>query len=192
MGFDIKMKNFEQIQKMVEQIPKFATRAKSSAAKSTGYEIRGMLRKHIEVGGEGWKPLHPISLVKHPSRTSPLQALGRYSRYVYDPDTGTIRVGLGKTNKGKAGAFDLSLQEMQKKHEEGLTKTITPEMRVVLRSLFLKAKLKPLKVTTTTITIPPRPIIGPIFERAKNFAPRHFQEKFFAALDRYMKGTAKK
>jgi hypothetical protein len=42
------------------------------------------------------------------------------------------------------------------------------------------------------LNIPKRPVIGPVFRKVQPKITPHFEQKFWAALERYRTGAAKK
>lgn len=191
----VEKKNMAEVKSRLKSMPALFDRARVSAMKSVGNYARHELRNHIEMGG-GWKSLHPMTQVMSKSKSgkwakkskiSPLYFLGRFARYYVDKD-GAAHIGLGKSKAGQEGKFDDLLQSWLLKHEEGRRYAITPEMRVKLRAAFLKAGLKVLKRSSQFITVPSRPVIGPVFRKVEKSIPSLFEQRFNAALDRYLTG----
>lgn len=175
---------------------KMVARAHMSAFKSSSWLVRGELRNHVEYGGEGWAPLHPLTAAfrrtksgwkKRGAPPSPLLWLGRFARYVVAPDADHAEIGFGKSSKGRAGSINRSLDELVRKHEKGRTVPVTAAIRrdwARTRRFFLRKSM-------TVLKIPARPSIGPVFRKMRAQIPGHFQKKFDAAMRRYLTGGAK-
>ncbi|MDQ7832043.1 MAG: hypothetical protein RDU30_09935 [Desulfovibrionaceae bacterium] len=175
---------------------KMVARAHLSALKSCGWLMRAELRNHVEYGGDNWAPLHPLTAAfkrtksgwkKREVPPSPLYWLGRFARYVAAPDASHVEIGFGKSNKGRAGTMDRSLNDLVRKHEKGRTVPVT----AAIRRYWAQTKRFFLRNSTTVLKIPARPSIGPVFRKMRAKIPAHFQKKFTAAMHRYLTGGSK-
>ena len=192
--------------KAAMQLPDLFARARKSALGSTGYWIQQELRNHIEYGGERWAPLHPITFkfrkYRTPART-PLFYMGKFSRYLIDQEGTTVEIGLGKSRKGEPGQTDDPwLQAALRRAEEGDQVPVTKKIRLKWVSTKIKGqKWKKLnrsgavtggyfvlRPETRFLTIPKRPVIGPVFRKVEPKIMPHFEEKFWSALKRYISG----
>jgi len=196
--------------KAVMQLPGIFARARKSALGSTGYWIQQELRNQIEYGGSGWPPLHPITLKLRKFRTpanTPLFYLGRFSRYLIDQEGTTVEIGLGKSRKGEPGQTDDPwLSAALRRAEEGDRIPVTKKVRLAwVRTKIKGQKWKKmsrsgavtggyfvLRPETQFLTIPKRPVVGPVFRKVQPKITPYFEQKFWAALERYRTGAAKK
>jgi hypothetical protein len=210
--FTVKMEGLSEVVRSFMDLPGMFTRARESALSSTGYMIMSELRNHIEYGGSGWAPLHPLTLRLRKFRSappSPLFYLGRFARYMIDPDALSVRVHLGKgsarhgTVDNQAGTSlgfstymsrdDKWLAAAARRAEHGQTVPVTRGTR----KLWLTTKHSKtqkgtagkdwfvLRKTTTTLKIPPRPIFGPVFNKIQPMAVAYFEKKYWEAFARY-------
>lgn len=186
-------------------MPAQVDRARLSAMKSTGWMAMTELRNHVEYGGTNWKPLHPMTL-KYRKRKSgvpptPLFWLGRFARYRVTPDGTLADIDFGKSKAGAPGTSDPALTDMVHRHERGLKIPVTEKMRRFMGATRPKGRRGkravagrdyfPLRKSTSHITIPARHIFDPVWNKVAPKVPRYFSMKFNAAIERYMKGTAK-
>jgi hypothetical protein len=187
------------------------TRARKSAIKSLGWWIRSQLALHIDYGGTGWAPLHPLSKrfrkkygVKRWGQTRtkladrPYDWLSKFARYRVNPEGTYLDVDFGKSKKGAPGTVDPGLVAIAKRAEHGATMTVSDDTRRLMGATRLGRKRPkpgvtffPLKKTTTRLHLPARPIFGPVERRVRPQAPGVFQKKFFAAIQRYTAGGRK-
>lgn len=206
---EIKETGLTETAKFVMQLPGIFARARKSALGSTGYYFQQELRNHIEYGGEGWKPLHPLTLKLRKFRTpagTPLFYLGRFSRYLIDQEGTTLEIGLGKSRKGEPGQTDDPwLQAALRRAEEGGRIPVTKKVRLAWVATKIKGqKWKKmsrsgavtggyfvLRPETQFLTIPKRPVIGPVFRKIEPKITPYFEQKFWSALERYRTGAKK-
>ena len=194
-------------------LPGLFRRARISAMKSMGWWIRGELKTYIYQGGENWPALHPLSAFfkkkqgakagewqkRRKGRETALSWLAKFARYRVDDEGTLLQIDFGKSKKGKPGSFDPALVDIVKRAEEGEKVHVTEAMRKFLAATRRKRPKTqisgqtyfPLRKTTNTLTIPKRPIFDPVWQRINARVPGYFEEKFWAALQRYEKGTAK-
>lgn len=191
-----------------KRYPAMAERARKSALSSTGNLIRAELRNHVEYGGTGWPSLHPLAAQrkkdkagrwKSARKRSPLEWLGKYSRYILDAKGESVTIDFGKSRKGQAGALDKFLSAIAAKHEAGARIRVTDKMRRKMGLTDLGRKRRgqpgsgyfPLKKSTSTLVIPKRPSIGPVFRKMKPKIPAYMRQKFWDAFNRYQSGAAR-
>ena len=189
--------------------PALAERARKSALSSTCYMIRTELRNHVEYGGTGWPSLHPLSksrrkdkagMWKTTNKRSPLDWLGKYARYIMAQDKESVTIDFGRSRKGQAGSADKFLSAIARRHESGATVPVTAKTRLKMAMTAMGRKKKgdpgtgyfPLRKSTTSLQIPKRPSIGPVFRKISPRIGEHMRQKFFAAFERYLSGGAKK
>lgn len=104
-------------------------------------------------------------------------------------------MGFGKSRKGRRGFYDKQLYAMAIRYEYGYEIKVTDQMRRKMSWTRLPGKKKkeqtpgvdyfPLKKTTTSLKVPARPSIGPIFRKVRPKVPKYMQIKFWAAFHRY-------
>lgn len=206
----IREEGLSEATKAVMQLPGLFARARKSALGSTGYWIQQELRNQIEYGGSGWAPLHPLTLRLRKYRSapaSPLFYLGRFSRYLIDQEGSTIEIGLGKSRKGQPGQTDDPwLSAALRRAEEGDRIPVTKKVRLAWVATKIKGqKWKKmsrsgavtggyfvLRPETQFLTIPKRPVIGPVFKKVQPKITPFFEQKFWKAIERYRTGAAKK
>lgn len=205
---DLKAEGLNEVTKAVLQLPGLFARARKSALGSTGYWIQQEIRNHIEYGGEGWQKLHPITYKfrKFRGGPSPLFYLGRFARYLIDEEGTTIEIGLGKSRKGQPGQVDDPwLMAALRRAEEGSRVPVTKKVRLVWLSTKIKGtKWKKmsrsgavtggyfvLRPDTQFLTIPKRPVIGPVFRKVRSKVMPYFEDKFWKAIERYRSGASK-
>jgi len=221
----VQITGLSELTRTLIELPGVFARARKSALSSTGFMIMQELRNHIEYGGSGWAPLHPITMKFRKRRgdpPSPLFFLGRFARYLVDPASMSVRIGLGKggakhgTVDGKSGTSlgfstyternSAWLNEAVKRAEHGARTRVTKKVRL----LWLATKIKGKKWTrlsrsgaitggyfvlrpdTEYLTIPRRPIFASVFAKIRPKALPFFEAKFHEALLRYQTGGTKK
>lgn len=209
LQIDAKTEGLNETTKMLMELPGIFQRARRSALSSVGWWVSQELRNQIEYGGSGWQKLHPLTLRLRKFRSapaSPLFFLGRFVRYLIDKEATVAEIGLGKSRKGEPGQTgEPWLMGALRRHEEGATIPVTKRTRMAWLSTKIKGgKWKKqgrsgavtggyfvLKPETTHITIPRRPVIGPVFRKIQGDAVKRFEAQFLAALERYRTGSAK-
>jgi hypothetical protein len=187
-----------QIQKFLRRSPRRARWANAEALKMTGGHLRKSIRAFIEAGGKGWPPLSPLTAAgkKH---QSPLYFLGRLVRFKYGVSRGRQRVRIGffptrtltKRQRLKTGrryavastqarraqfqrSFNMTHQALARLHEFGRRRRVTARMRG-----YFAYTGRPLKKITKVLTIPARPMIGPVFRAQRREIPRYYAARFF-------------
>ena len=186
-------------------------KARRSALGSVGWWIRGQLRNHIEYGGAGWKPLHPIAKKfrkkrnvgakwfgrrRHHSET-PYFWLGKFARYKVDRPGHNVWVDFGRSRAGQSGQTDPQIVKVVKRAERGERIRVTGKMRRFFGTTRRKRPKKqivgqhyfPLKKTTRWLVIPPRKIFAPVEKRIKPLVPALFKKKFLESIQRNTKWT---
>ncbi len=206
---DLKADGLDATTRALVELPGMFARARKSALGSTGWWIQQELRNHIEYGGTGWAKLHPITLKFRKFRgapATPLFYLGRFARYLIDQEGTTIEIGLGKSKRGEPGQTDDPwLMAALRRAEYGSRIKVTKKVRLVWLSTKIKGtKWKKmsrsgavtggyfvLRPETEFLNIPKRPVIDPVFRKINPAVLSYFQQKFFAALERYRTGASK-
>jgi len=209
LQIDAKTEGLSETTRMLMGLPGIFQRARRSALSSVGWWVSQELRNHIEYGGSGWQKLHPLPLRLRKFRSAPatpLFFLGRFVRYLIDKDATVAEIGLGKSRKGEPGQTDEPwLTGTIRRHEEGARIPVTRKTRLVWLSTKIKGgKWKKqsrsgavtggyfvLKPETTRLTIPKRPVFGPVFRKIQGDAVKRFETQFLSAIDRYWTGGAK-
>lgn len=198
----------DQVRRMLGMPGNFQ-RAKRSAMSSLGWFIRQMLANHIEYGGEGWAPLRALTLRLKKSGAqkdnTPLFWLGRFARYRIGQNGDYLQVGFGKSRAAadapgglpQEGSFDPALDAMVRRHEYGASEPVGANTQAHVAAQFWKGKRSQktrsviLKKSTTSVRIPPRPMVRPVLLKIEPDAVRMFEEKFIEALARYETGGKK-
>lgn len=193
--------------------------ALSSAAWMVRGEIRDWVEGG---GGGTWPKVHPLTMKFRKKRgikagprvftrrrsgwsDEPLVWLGKFARYRLNPEATLAEIDMGRSAKGRPGAIDPLLQAVARRSEQGETIHVSDAMRRMLaagtqRGLSRKARRGakagkdcfPLRKSTGTLRVPRRPIFGPVSRRVEPKVFPWFREKFYAALERYRTGAAKK
>lgn len=215
----VQITGLSELTRTLIELPGVFARARKSALSSTGFMIMQELRNHIEYGGSGWAPLHPITMRLRKRRgdpPSPLFFLGRFARYLVDPASMSVRIGLGKggarhgTVDGKSGT-SLGASTYRERDSAWLNEAVqraehdtTVQVSRATRKVWLTTKHAKtqggiagtdyfaLRKSTTTLHIPRRPIFGPVFNKIRPKALPYFETKFHEALLRYQTGGKKK
>lgn len=199
----------EAIVDFSRRYPALVDRARKSAISSAGYMIRMELRNHVEYGGTGWPRLHPLAAFRkkdkagkwrRTTKRSPLEWLGKFARYIVNDRGDAVTIDFGRSRKGQAGSADKFLSTIARRHESGATVPVTAKTRLKMAMTAMGRKKKgdpgtgyfPLRKSTTSLQIPKRPSIGPVFRKISPRIGEHMRQKFFAAFERYLSGGAKK
>lgn len=182
-------------------------RASTSALKSTGWMVRGVVREHYENLPTSRHMLTRMFRENKAGRwtrrrSEPGMAwFGRFVRYAVADGGSELTVALGRTAKGKsaAGKMDQALLEMALKHEHGRTYAVTERMRrKYAATKTAAAGRRPskkarrygleyfaLRKSTRKITVPARPVWNPARIEVTRRATPWFEKKFYKALRRY-------
>ena len=129
----IRVKNLEQVQKLIKNFPQLIEQANISALGSTGFFMRKAIKEHLDKGGSGqFKELHPLRRELRTTKSGrwakrsnpkPLAALARYARYFVDKKKSEVHATLRATKDFESNAFtskfDKSLVAITRKHETG-------------------------------------------------------------------------
>lgn len=107
------------------------------------------------------------------TRQDPLLRLRGGIRYAYDPETQLLTVGF--VNQPRKVLRWVHAQA------EGYSVKVTPRMRKYFFAIGF-----PLKKTTTTLRVPPRPLVEPIFRAEKDQILANIRQKFTNNVLRYM------
>jgi hypothetical protein len=87
-----------QVQRFLKESPQRADWALKEAFRAAGGHIRKLIRNFIEKGGEGWRPLSPMSRkakIRTGQRTTPLHFMARFIRFKYSKRKGQHKVRIG-------------------------------------------------------------------------------------------------
>jgi hypothetical protein len=161
----------DDIKELAERWPKRAKWAMREAVAMAGGHYRKRIRAFIEGGGRGWKPLNPITGRIKSGRKTPLYNLGKLVRFKV-PGGAQPRTQIGFFPQSKRGNAAWNKKErgrfkdffggtaaaLARKHEFGKTYPVTPAKRRLMAALGA-----PLKPTTKHVTVPARPMIGPVW-----------------------------
>jgi hypothetical protein len=193
--FSVKIDD-SQVKKFMEESPRRAAWAMKEALTMTGGHLRKQMREHIERGGTGWKPLS--SKTKKQKRdagytgkqaSQPLYFMGRMARFKYIKSKAAgqrVEVGffpvaskkvggtVGQQRKGWKRSFGMTHEKFFKLHEYG------GKMRVKKKTRGAFGRYgHPLKKSTTTLDIPARPMLGPVWRKNKTRIGPYLIERFF-------------
>lgn len=117
------------------------------------------------------------------TRLEPQSKIKNAVGYLYDEQLQSVDVsfqnGIFKSRRDRM-RFLMHMQS------EGYSKVITPRMRKMLFSMGF-----PVRKETTMLNVPKRASIQPVFDHQKNQIVRNIDEKFAAALNRYILGGIK-
>jgi hypothetical protein len=215
LALKIEIKNLGETVQHLVQLPGVFTRARKSALSSVGFYAKKEAEAYIQTGGEGsWPQLHPMTLkLRKTKGRKPLLWLKRFVRYVVNPEASAVEVKLDTrhTTPSQEGAFlsralersfgtyDERITPMIERHEYGEQKPVTARMRRAVAQFTKRRALEQyrrpklgkhyfaFRATTTHLIVPRRPIIQPVYLRLQGLAAGLFEQKFYQALDRYMK-----
>ncbi len=173
-----------QLQSFMKRSPDRAHWALRESLLAASGHTRKEMKKFVERGGEGWAPLALESGV-------PLKALANLVRYkvTVSGKRGVVRGQAGfywgrvrgqsakqyKAFKARFKAsFDMSVAQLYRIHSEGRSQRVTPAMRRMFAAMG-----HPLRKGTTTIHLPARPTVGPVWSRIRGSIPGYVEKKFF-------------
>lgn len=204
----------EEWSELIGRFPNHADRAIASALKSEGSRLRKIIQMCIRQGGPPgapWLPLHPRTLTVKAHRrrearwaakeakgvkvraatkrkyrgvpsemawgaAKPFQKAIGATQYYYDDDIKTVSIGFLK---------DTKIRYLMSKHAEGFTYKVDSRMRK-----FLALHGFPVK-ESTTLKVPARPVVGPVFEKEKATILKNVKEKSMRSIYRYLTGKSK-
>ena len=186
----------QAIEELTERWPKRTKWAMKETMAMTGGHIRKKVRTFIERGGAAWPPLAPTTRhLKGRRARSPLQAMAQLVRFkAVGGKNPRVRIGFfTATKRGNAAwnrrergrfkaFFGGTPAAMAKKHEYGKRYRITRSKRRQLLVSAIATGMKPLKKSTKFITVPKRPMIGPVFRREKNDIPKYVARRFWEKM----------
>jgi hypothetical protein len=210
----------EDAETLLAKYPTYARRGLSSAMKSEGYRLKDVIRQTIRQGGPNgsWPKLNPHTGVLNraskgwvknskksryritakkgyerfkkakniykgymiSTKRAPLLKLAGGTRYTYDPDLMVTEIGF------LSGRSPGATTVLAKKHAQGFRVPVTSKSRRWAFGLGF-----PLKKETTELVIPPRPVVGPVFDAEKGRIVRNISEKTLANIERYASGGSK-
>jgi len=209
LDVQLQVEGLSELTKAVLELPGLFARARASALKSIGWELQQELRRAGQLGVQqlGWSPLNPHTgilsrgskgamqgrwmkmtrgrgrkkeRIEHrESGGNPMGRLVNAVRYEVDTDENLVMIGFLR-NEG-------NLFRLARLQAEGFETRITPRMRK-----FFFALGAPLKKETTVLKTPARPWVSQVYARERARIPGRFEEKFWAAMQRYWTGSAKR
>lgn len=210
--------SLEEAAELMERYPSYAKRAIDSAIKSESWRMKNVIQATIRQGGPGgkWPKLNPHTGIldryikgkwlknyrksrkgikrggearrvwrddgglvrkRMSTKSAPLLKLAGGTRYSYDPNLMTASIGfLSGKSPGKTTL-------LAKKHALGFRARLTPRARRWAFGLGF-----PLAKGTTELVIPPRPVVGPVYEREKGNIVRNIGTKVLSNMERYRAG----
>lgn len=186
----------EELQRLFDRWPRRTQWAMSESLKMAGGHIRKKIVEFIEDGGCSRPPLSLYTRARRKYEGPPLTWLAKFAGWRYTGGKNPrVRIGFyTKRERGKAEQnrrraesfkkfFGGTPAAIAKKHEFGKRIRISPGMRMALRDAALRHGLKPLQKTTKFITIPKRPMVGPVFRRERNEIPKYIGRKFWEKME---------
>jgi len=181
--------------------------AAKDALAQTGGHVRKLVRRHIESGGSGWRGLSAMTRAMRAKVLSPLYNLAQLVRFKIGTTAGKLRVTIGffptrkLGKKERAGFFDglrtgrkyklvggkkaaaerarfkqsmgLTQEQLARKHEFGQTVRVTKAMRRAMAAMG-----HPLKKSTTSLPVPPRPMVRTVYAKNREAIERYYRDKF--------------
>lgn len=189
----VRVRGLQRIIKATRGLPKDKERAVKSALGSVGYHLIQELKKQISSQGSyasgKWKKQHPLTRVPkrrtgrsvrlNIGRNRPLGGLRRFTRY--RTSKFAVQVLFARSKRGRVGDFDRLMNQFITRSEFGLTQRLTPKAkrwRAAISPAFAVRK------STTSIRIPPRRTITPVYNKNRKKIPDIFKGKFDASLER--------
>lgn len=202
---------------LMEQYPKYAKRALSSAIKSEGWRLRGIIKDTIRQGGPNgsWPKLNPHTGVLNRAKKGWVKnyRLSRkgvkkgeaakriYKQVMLSTKTAPLLRLAGATRYyydkdlmvarigflTGAGKSPGATAVLAKKHAMGYRVPVTPRSRRRAFGLGF-----PLKKSTTELVTPPRPVVGPVFDAEEKAIVRNINQNTMNNIQRYITGSPKK
>lgn len=198
----------EEADALMAQYPKYAERALASAMKSEGWRLKNVIRDTIRQGGPNasWPKLNPHTGILNraakrwvknyrksrkgvkkgeaarriykgimlSTKTAPLSKLAGGTRYTYDRNMMVTEIGF------LSGESPGATTVLAKKHAMGFRVPVTQKSRRWAFGLGF-----PLKKSTTELVIPPRPVVGPVFEQEESRIVQNINRKVLTNIERY-------
>lgn len=177
--------------------------ARRSALSSTGFAASNEIRNYVESAGEGsWRKAHPLTAAfeKHDGKwqrrggfISPYYGLGKFARYKIMQGDSELKTGFGTFSsrdikRGKPAEFTQRLQEIAQQAQTRHRVLVSPVMRRLLgatkpkKNAVIGVDYFPIRKNTISLNIPARPIVVPVFQKAKGKLAAVFFEKFTLAI----------
>lgn len=165
--------------KDIDNIPAFLQafqEQKLEWMKDTGDYLSNMFREEIGSQKGHWKPLSKFTVERKGHSYKLIDTKGLYRSFNWaivsaqaGPGTGEVWVGIIRDPRNAT---------LMMIHENGARIRVTPKMRAFLHSIGMH-----LKKSTTTITIPPRPVMGPVLDREQENIMNSFVAMFDNLLE---------
>jgi hypothetical protein len=194
---------------LLARFPRHSPRALASSLRSEGYRLQQMIKTAILLGGIAeakLDPLHPHTLavrawerrarqraarrakgvrvrkikrLEHvevnPGGIRPLRKLAGGTRYEYNDSVKTVTIGF----------FKMPWREIAEQHATGFKTPVNNRMRKMMFAAGF-----PLAKGTQELTVPARPVVGPIYKREKDNIIRNVQDKTITNIYRYLTGKS--
>lgn len=183
----------EAIKELAERWPKRAKWAMGEAVAMAGGHYRKIIRTFIERGGRGWKPLSSLYLrssKKQGATSRPLKNLAQLARFrAVKGQNPRVQIGFfPQQQRGQAGwnkkerkrfkdFFGGTPAALAAKHEFGARYRVTARKQRMMAAMGM-----PLKKSTRYVTIPARPMIGPIFRQEEANMPAYVGGAFWKKM----------
>lgn len=201
---------------LMDKYPKYTQRALSFVMKSESFRLKNIVRDTIRQGGPGgsWPKLNPHTGVLNKAdkgwvknykkskykfsakgyekfkkakniykgrmlstKSAPLLKLAGGTRYSYDSNLMVAEIGF------LSGKSPGATTVLAKKHAQGFRVPVTQKSRRWAFGLGF-----PLKKETSELVIPPRPVIGPVFEQEKARIIANINRRVFANVQSQIDG----
>jgi len=208
LDVQLKTENLSEAVRAVLDLPGLFRRARNSALRSLGYEVKAELQTQARLATKGgyldWAPLHPRTPIIARARRSSgglswartrwrggaragqvVQRKGTRTE-VFSRLVGGIRYqvddedGLVTIGFVNPGA---RVERWLRMHAQGYETRVTPRKR-----RFLFAIGFPLKKETTVLRAPARPWVSKVYEHMRSQIHPRFEGQFWKALNRYREG----
>lgn len=199
MDVEIKIINLEETIAKLSALPGAIAQARRRGLKSALSFLRRKSFDWIQSAGEGsWPDFHPLTRMfgDSPKWVKRGRILGthnwnwlmRYVKYGQSKDNFAGWLKFGQTDEPMSKTSSKRAIQI----EQGHRTTVTPAMRRWMgatRPDNVKNPIPgvdyfPLRKTTSTLTIPKRPIIAPIYKKYRDIALREFADSFVKRVEK--------
>jgi len=179
----------------LERLPGTLTRFRRSALKRTGFFISSRLKEYLLKGPPSWPEAHPLTqrfrskykegqgrwVKRRKPQRKLVQFLAKFVRYRVNRRGTAVQIDFGKTRRGEPGKPDPKLSVAARRITRGAKIRVTKKMRRFWAATKRKRPKRqkkgvdffPLSPKTSTLIVPPRPIIDPFFaQEGAKFIPQ--------------------
>jgi len=210
LDVQLKTEGLNEAVRAVVDLPGLFHRARNSALRSLGYQVKSELQTQARTATKGgyldWAPLHPRTPIIARAKRSTgglswartrwrggaktdqvVQRQGTRTE-VFSRLVGGIRYQVDDEDGLVAIGFinpAARVERWLRMHAEGYETKVTPRKR-----RFLFAIGFPLKRETTVLKVRARPWVSKVYEHMRYQVYSRFEDKFLKALERYREGGA--